>query len=185
MTPQSTFGWWCVATSQPRKTPALLRKPPTSAICRGRASSPLHKRHSGRQKMLAMSPVLSISHLSKTYATGLTALDDVSLDIRRGEIFALLGPNGAGKTTLISIVCGIVNPSGGTVRVDGHDIVKNYRAARSEIGLVPQELTTDAFETVWATVSFSRGLFGKGRNPRISKRSCASCRCGRRRTAGS
>ncbi|MEP9367649.1 ABC transporter ATP-binding protein [Xanthobacter sp. VNH20] len=112
-----------------------------------------------------MQPILSISHLSKTYASGHVALKDVSLDISRGEIFALLGPNGAGKTTLISIVCGIVNPSGGTVTVDGADILKDYRAARSQIGLVPQELTTDAFESVWGTVSFSRGLFGKKPNP--------------------
>ena len=112
-----------------------------------------------------MPPILSISNLSKTYASGFQALKRVSLDIRRGEIFALLGPNGAGKTTLISIVCGIVNRSEGTVLVDGHDIVADYRAARSMIGLVPQELTTDAFESVWATVSFSRGLFGKGPNP--------------------
>ncbi|OYX71613.1 MAG: multidrug ABC transporter ATP-binding protein [Rhizobiales bacterium 32-66-11] len=112
-----------------------------------------------------MQSILSISHLSKTYASGHSALKDVSLDIRRGEIFALLGPNGAGKTTLISIVCGIVNPTGGTVTVDGADIIKNYRAARSQIGLVPQELTTDAFESVWGTVSFSRGLFGKKPNP--------------------
>ncbi|MFG1398971.1 ABC transporter ATP-binding protein [Roseixanthobacter pseudopolyaromaticivorans] len=112
-----------------------------------------------------MQPILSISHLSKTYASGHVALKDVSLDISRGEIFALLGPNGAGKTTLISIVCGIVNPSGGTVTVDGADILKDYRVARSQIGLVPQELTTDAFESVWGTVSFSRGLFGKKPNP--------------------
>jgi ABC-2 type transport system ATP-binding protein len=112
-----------------------------------------------------MSPVISIQNLSKTYATGFRALNKVSLDIRRGEIFALLGPNGAGKTTLISIVCGIVNASEGSVSVDGHDIVSDYRAARSLIGLVPQELTTDAFETVWATVSFSRGLWGKPKNP--------------------
>jgi ABC-2 type transport system ATP-binding protein len=109
--------------------------------------------------------VISIANLSKTYATGFQALKRINLEIRRGEIFALLGPNGAGKTTLISIVCGIVNPSGGRVLVDGHDIIKDYRAARSLIGLVPQELTTDAFETVWATVSFSRGLFGKPANP--------------------
>jgi ABC-2 type transport system ATP-binding protein len=109
--------------------------------------------------------ILSIKDLSKTYASGFTALKRVNLDIRRGEIFALLGPNGAGKTTLISVVCGIVNPSGGKVTVDGHDILTDYRAARSIIGLVPQELTTDAFETVWATVSFSRGLFGKPPNP--------------------
>jgi ABC-2 type transport system ATP-binding protein len=110
-------------------------------------------------------PVISIAGLSKVYASGFRALDDVDLEIRRGEIFALLGPNGAGKTTLISIVCGIVNPTTGTVRVDGHDIVANYRAARSLIGLVPQELTTDAFESVWNTVSFSRGLFGRPPSP--------------------
>src|SRR5450755_4291656 len=109
--------------------------------------------------------ILSISNLSKTYASGFRALTDVDLAIRRGEIFALLGPNGAGKTTLISIVCGIVNASSGTVRVDGHDIVGDYRAARSMIGLVPQELTTDAFASVWSAVSLSRGLFGKRPNP--------------------
>ena len=109
--------------------------------------------------------ILSIAGLSKTYASGFSALKQVDLQIRRGEIFALLGPNGAGKTTLISIVCGIVNASTGTVRVDGHDIQADYRAARSLIGLVPQELTTEAFETVWNTVSFSRGLFGKAANP--------------------
>ena len=112
-----------------------------------------------------MQPVISVSHLSKTYASGFKALKDVNLEIRRGEIFALLGPNGAGKTTLIGIICGIVQPTEGTVTADGHDIIKSYRAARSKIGLVPQELTTDAFETVWATVSFSRGLFGKSQNP--------------------
>jgi len=112
-----------------------------------------------------MQPVISISNLSKSYASGLKALKSVSLDIRRGEIFALLGPNGAGKTTLISIICGIVNPSTGTVTVNGHDIVADYRAARTQIGLVPQELTTDIFETVWGTVSYSRGLFGKPANP--------------------
>jgi ABC-2 type transport system ATP-binding protein len=109
--------------------------------------------------------ILSVSGLSKTYGTGFHALKNVDLEIRRGEIFALLGPNGAGKTTLISIVCGIVNASAGRVRVDGHDIAADYRAARSLIGLVPQELTTEAFETVWNTVSFSRGLFGKPKNP--------------------
>jgi ABC-2 type transport system ATP-binding protein len=112
-----------------------------------------------------MQPIISVSHLSKAYASGFQALKSVDLEIRRGEIFALLGPNGAGKTTLINIICGIVNRSAGTVVVDGHDIVTEYRAARSLIGLVPQELTTDAFETVWATVSFSRGLFGKPANP--------------------
>ena len=109
--------------------------------------------------------IISVSDLSKTYASGFHALKRINLDIHRGEIFALLGPNGAGKTTLISIICGIVNPSEGSVSVDGHDIITEYRAARSMIGLVPQELTTDAFETVWATVSFSRGLFGKRANP--------------------
>ena len=110
-------------------------------------------------------PIISVDDLSKTYASGLQALEDIDLHIRRGEIFALLGPNGAGKTTLINIICGIVNPTRGVVRADGHDIVSDYRAARSLIGLVPQELTTDAFETVWATVNFSRGLFGKPPNP--------------------
>src|SRR5665647_1720754 len=112
-----------------------------------------------------MPPIISIANLSKTYATGFRALKDINLDIRRGEIFALLGPNGAGKTTLIGIICGILVATGGKVTVDGHDIIKDYSAARSLIGLVPQELTTDSFETVWATVSFSRGLFGKRRNP--------------------
>jgi ABC-2 type transport system ATP-binding protein len=112
-----------------------------------------------------MQSILSVRNLSKTYASGFRALKNVGLEIRKGEIFALLGPNGAGKTTLISIVCGIVNPSEGAVTVDGKDIVRDYRASRSLIGLVPQELTTDAFESVWATVSFSRGLFGKPKNP--------------------
>jgi len=112
-------------------------------------------------------PIISIQNLTKTYASGFQALKNINLDIRRGEIFALLGPNGAGKTTLIGVTCGIVNPSGGTVLADGHDIISDYRAARSKIGLVPQELTTDAFESVWATVSFSRGLFGKPRNPEL------------------
>jgi ABC-2 type transport system ATP-binding protein len=112
-----------------------------------------------------MQPVVSVTNLSKTYASGFHALKNINLSIRRGEIFALLGPNGAGKTTLISIICGIVKASEGSVVVDGHDIGTAYRAARSLIGLVPQELTTDAFETVWATVSFSRGLFGKPANP--------------------
>jgi ABC-2 type transport system ATP-binding protein len=109
--------------------------------------------------------VIAIADLSKTYASGFEALKHVSLEIERGEILALLGPNGAGKTTLISIVCGIVTPSSGTVTVGGHDIVRDYRESRKMIGLVPQELTTDAFETVWATVSHSRGLFGKKPNP--------------------
>ena len=112
-----------------------------------------------------MSPVISISNVTKTYASGLQALKGVNLEIRKGEIFALLGPNGAGKTTLISIVCGIVTPTAGTVLVDGHDIVRDYRASRSRIGLVPQELTTGMFETVWGTVSFSRGLFGRPPGP--------------------
>ncbi|MQM34880.1 MAG: multidrug ABC transporter ATP-binding protein [Candidatus Accumulibacter phosphatis] len=112
-----------------------------------------------------MHNILSVSELSKTYDSRFQALKRINLDIRRGEIFALLGPNGAGKTTLISIICGIVKASEGSVRVDGHDIVADYRAARAMIGLVPQELTTDAFESVWATVSFSRGLFGKPANP--------------------
>jgi len=112
-----------------------------------------------------MQSIISVRNLSKTYASGFRALNRVDLEIRKGEIFALLGPNGAGKTTLISIVCGIVNPSEGVVTVDGKDIVRDYRASRSLIGLVPQELTTDAFESVWATVSFSRGLFGKPKNP--------------------
>jgi len=112
-----------------------------------------------------MSSIISVSSLSKTFASGFQALKNVDLDIRRGEIFALLGPNGAGKTTLISVICGIVNPTAGKVAVDGHDILSDYRAARSMIGLVPQELTTDAFESVWGTVSFSRGLFGKPANP--------------------
>lgn len=112
-------------------------------------------------------PIIAVSGLSKTYATGFSALKTVDLTIRRGEIFALLGPNGAGKTTLISIICGLVRPSTGKVLADGHDIIRDYRAARAAIGLVPQELTTDAFETVWATVNFSRGLFGKPRNPTL------------------
>jgi ABC-2 type transport system ATP-binding protein len=112
-----------------------------------------------------MAPVISISNLTKSYASGLQALKGIDLEIRKGEIFALLGPNGAGKTTLINVVCGIVTPTTGVIVADGHDIIGDYRAARSKIGLVPQELTTDAFETVWATVSFSRGLFGHSANP--------------------
>jgi ABC-2 type transport system ATP-binding protein len=112
-----------------------------------------------------MSSVISVSNLSKVYGSGFKALNNINLDIRRGEIFALLGPNGAGKTTLISTICGIANPTSGSITVGGHDIANQYRAARSMIGLVPQEIHTDAFETVWATVSFSRGLFGKPKNP--------------------
>jgi ABC-2 type transport system ATP-binding protein len=112
-----------------------------------------------------LQPIISVSQLTKTYASGFQALKSVNLEIRAGEIFALLGPNGAGKTTLISIICGIVNPTDGVVLADGHDIIRDYRAAREKIGLVPQELTTDAFESVWDTVRFSRGLFGKPPNP--------------------
>ena len=112
-----------------------------------------------------MQPIIAISGLEKTYSSGFQALKGISLNIQRGEIFALLGPNGAGKTTLISIVCGIVNASAGSVLIDGHDNARDYRAARSMIGLVPQELVTDAFETVRATVTFSRGLFGRSANP--------------------
>jgi len=111
-----------------------------------------------------LQPIIHVSNLTKTYASGFQALKSVNLDIRPGEIFALLGPNGAGKSTLINIICGVVRPGGGTVTADGHDIVREFRAARAKIGLVPQELTTDAFETVWATIRFSRGLFGKPPN---------------------
>jgi ABC-2 type transport system ATP-binding protein len=114
--------------------------------------------------------VVTVAGLRKTYANGLTALHDIELTIERGEIFALLGPNGAGKTTLINIICGIVTPSAGSVLADGHDIVRDYRAARSKIGLVPQELHTDAFESVWATVAFSRGLFGRPPDPAYCER---------------
>ena len=112
-----------------------------------------------------MTAIISVSKVSKTYASGFRALKCIDLEIQRGEIFALLGPNGAGKTTLINIICGIVNPSSGSITVDGKDIVADYRAVRSMIGLVPQELATDMFETVWATVNFSRGLFGKRPDP--------------------
>ncbi len=112
-----------------------------------------------------MQPVISVKDLTKTYASGFVALKDINLQIQRGEIFALLGPNGAGKTTLINIICGIVNPTHGRVTADGHDIITDYRAARSRIGLVPQELSTDSFETVLSAVKFSRGLFGKAPNP--------------------
>jgi ABC-2 type transport system ATP-binding protein len=118
----------------------------------------------------ASAAVVTVSGLRKTYANGLTALDDIELTIERGEIFALLGPNGAGKTTLINIVCGIVTPSAGSVVADGHDILRDYRAARSLIGLVPQELHTDTFESVWSTVSFSRGLFGRAPDPAYCER---------------
>jgi ABC-2 type transport system ATP-binding protein len=114
-----------------------------------------------------MQPIISVKNLSKTYASGFQALKSIDLEIRRGEIFALLGPNGAGKTTLINIICGIVNASTGTVTIDGHDHVRSYRAARALVGLVPQELHTDAFESPWATASYSRGLFGKPRSPAI------------------
>jgi ABC-2 type transport system ATP-binding protein len=130
-----------------------LIQPVTVAPARGDGPSP--------------ASAISVSHLGKTYAGGFQALKDINLEIRRGEIFALLGPNGAGKTTLISIICGIVNPSTGSVAVEGHDIIKDYRAARSLIGLVPQEMATDAFSSVWATVSFSRGLFGKPAAPAL------------------
>jgi ABC-2 type transport system ATP-binding protein len=117
-----------------------------------------------------MRPIVSINNVTKSYASGFQALKLINLDIEQGEIFALLGPNGAGKTTLINIICGIVIASSGTVTADGHDIVRDYRAARSMIGLVPQELSTDAFETVWATVTFSRGLFGRAPNPAFIER---------------
>ena len=112
-----------------------------------------------------MEPIISVKNLTKTYASGFRALYNVNLEIEKGEIFALLGPNGAGKTTLINVICGIVNPTEGVVLADGHDILRDFRRARSKIGLVPQELSTDMFETVWATVNFSRGLFGKPKNP--------------------
>jgi ABC-2 type transport system ATP-binding protein len=125
--------------------------------------APSPSRYTDRSMILQ--PVISVSNLDKTYASGFRALKEINLDIRRGEIFALLGPNGAGKTTLINIICGIVNPTQGVVLADGHDIISDYRAARSLIGLVPQELTTDVFETVWATCNFSRGLFGRRPDP--------------------
>ncbi len=126
-----------------------------------------HRVKPGDDAREAMTSAISVSHLDKTYASGFQALKDINLDIRHGEIFALLGPNGAGKTTLIGIICGIVNPTSGKVTVDGHDIITDYRAARSLIGLVPQELTTDAFETPPATLRFSRGLFGKPPDPAV------------------
>ncbi len=130
-------------------------------------------------------PAISVQGVTKTYASGLPGAATRRPRHPPGEIFALLGPNGAGKTTLISIVCGIVNASTGTVLADGHDVAADYRAARREIGLVPQELATDAFETVLATVAFSRGLFGKPANPACSRRCCATCRCGTSGTARS
>jgi ABC-2 type transport system ATP-binding protein len=141
--------------TRPERSARLWRRPWDSSKRAARLDGP----------SLPMPSVITVQNLSKTYASGFQALRSIDLAIERGEIFALLGPNGAGKTTLISIICGIVNPTSGTVTADGHDIVKEYRAARAKIGLVPQELTTDAFETVWATVSFSRGLFGKAPNP--------------------
>src|SRR6202046_755954 len=124
-----------------------------------------HRVRPGDDARAVMNSAISVANLNKTYASGFQALKNINLDIRHGEIFALLGPNGAGKTTLISIICGIVNPTAGTVTVDGHDILSDYRAARTLIGLVPQELTTDAFETPPATLRLSRGLFGKPPNP--------------------
>ncbi len=130
-----------------------------------RSSSAAYMAAASPSTAFPMQSIISVKDLSKSYASGFKALDGINLDIRRGEIFALLGPNGAGKTTLIGIICGILVPSQGKVTVDGHDIITDYRAARSLIGLVPQELHTDAFESVWATVSFSRGLFNKPKNP--------------------
>src|SRR5690606_15303789 len=159
--PCSGVGRGCIMASArgPRRLDRIFPHSGQSRRARsGRIRVPLTARS-------RMQPIISIEQLGKTYASGLQALKTIDLEIRRGEIFALLGPNGAGKTTLISIICGIVNPTTGTVTADGHDIVRDYRKARSLIGLVPQELTTDAFETVWATVSFSRGLFGKPPNP--------------------
>jgi ABC-2 type transport system ATP-binding protein len=127
----------------------------------GLQSRMLRSHHQGSR----MQPIISISKLSKTYTNGFRALKEINLEIHQGEIFALLGPNGAGKTTLISIICGIVTPSAGVILADGHDVIRDYRAARAKIGLVPQELSTDLWETVWDTVSFSRGLFGKPPNP--------------------
>jgi ABC-2 type transport system ATP-binding protein len=149
--------WRCIV-------PISASLPPNrERVSAGRSGEMSEVRASGI--VAPMSAIISVSNLSKTYASGLEALKRVNLDIRHGEIFALLGPNGAGKTTLIGIICGIVNATTGRVLVDGHDNVTDYRAARSLVGLVPQELTTDAFESVWGTVSFSRGLFGKRPNP--------------------
>jgi ABC-2 type transport system ATP-binding protein len=149
--------WRCIV-------PISASLPPNrERVSAGRSGEMSEVRASGI--VAPMSTIISVSNLSKTYASGLEALKRVNLDIRHGEIFALLGPNGAGKTTLIGIICGIVNATTGRVLVDGHDNITDYRAARSLVGLVPQELTTDAFESVWGTVSFSRGLFGKRPNP--------------------
>src|ERR1700737_610270 len=157
--------WPGAAIAQWREPPYLCV--PASPLCRraGRSAALFFPAFSIQIIMRAMSPIISVANLSKTYGSGFKALNGINLEIRSGEIFALLGPNGAGKTTLISIICGIANLSEGRVTVGGHDINKEYRAARSMIGLVPQELHTDAFESVWATVSFSRGLFGKPKNP--------------------
>ena len=130
----------------------------------------MNARPAGPEQEPAPDAVVRVRGLTKTYASGFQALKGIDLDIRRGEIFALLGPNGAGKTTLISILCGIVNPTSGTAHVDGHDVVRDYRAARSRIGLVPQELTTDVYETVRDTANFSRGLFGKAPEPSLVER---------------
>jgi ABC-2 type transport system ATP-binding protein len=154
-------------------SPAMLRSVPAGGRC---CACHAHNNAAARlfesrvpspesRKGIRVAPIIAIQQLTKTYAGGFQALKGIDLDIQRGEIFALLGPNGAGKTTLISVVCGLVTPSSGRVLADGHDIVHDYRAARAKIGLVPQELATDAFETVWATVRFSRGLFGKPKNP--------------------
>ncbi len=146
-----------------KQAPLTRRTNSPDALASAQAN--LVKRHLHQVSLLSVQPIISISNLSKTYASGFHALKEVNLEIRRGEIFALLGPNGAGKTTLISIICGIVTPSAGVILADGHDVIRDYRAARATMGLVPQELSTDLWETVWDTVSFSRGLFGKPPNP--------------------
>jgi ABC-2 type transport system ATP-binding protein len=147
------------------REPVTWAGKPARPTSRARWSNALPIPETRNRPMSAMNPVISIRDVVKTYASGFQALKLINLEIAKGEIFALLGPNGAGKTTLINIICGIVTASGGTVIADGHDIVRDYRAARAKIGLVPQELSTDAFETVWATVTFSRGLFGRAPNP--------------------
>src|ERR1700674_4628206 len=153
----------CVSPSS-ASLPGLTRQPILLRRRWMRASSP-RMTNSATSSSRSMQPIISVANLSKTYASGYQALKSINLDIRPGEIFALLGPNGAGKTTLINIICGIVTASAGAVRVDGRDIGRDYRIVRAMIGLVPQELTTDAFESVWNTVTFSRGLFGKRSNP--------------------